>query len=85
MRRPGWVVDLSEGKTVNPAAYWYFKTRSDATKFIDLLNEGKSAREARPRRGDENLIWCSIALERGLRIITYEANKHGASGNAQTL
>lgn len=42
----GWVVDLSSGNTINPDAYWYFRTRKQAQVFIDLLNAGYNVREA---------------------------------------
>lgn len=42
----GWVVDLSSGDTVNPDAYWYFRTRKQAQVFLDLLNAGYDVREA---------------------------------------
>jgi hypothetical protein len=43
----GWIVDLSSGNTVNPDCYWHFGTRKQANQFLDLLNSGKSADEAR--------------------------------------
>lgn len=42
----GWVVDLYGGTTINPDAYWHFRTRKQAQVFIDLLNAGYDVREA---------------------------------------
>ncbi len=41
-----WIVDLSSPGMVNPDCYWRFEKRKDAIKFAQLIESGKSPREA---------------------------------------
>lgn len=41
-----WIVDLSSPGMVNPDCYWRFGKRKDAIKFAQLIESGKSPREA---------------------------------------
>lgn len=43
----GWFVDLSQGSTTNPDCYWWFSTRRQAEAFLELVNSGTDARDAR--------------------------------------
>ena len=44
--RAGWVADLSCPEAVNPYSYWFFSTKRLAEKFLDLIDQGVSVRDA---------------------------------------
>ena len=42
----GWIADMSPANVVNPDFYFKFKTKKDANKFVDMVNNGISTRVA---------------------------------------
>ena len=42
----GWVADMSGPDAINPDCYWYFRTKWQATKFVEMVGNGIEADEA---------------------------------------
>ena len=45
--KTGWIADLSPENIVNPDFYYFFRTQRQAKKFIDMVDGGMNAQEAR--------------------------------------
>jgi len=44
--RKGWIADLSGPNSVNPDCYWSFRTKWQATEFVNMVDDGTPPREA---------------------------------------
>ena len=45
--RSEWIADLSPADAVNPDAYWFWKTKRQAERFLALVDSGMRPAEAR--------------------------------------
>lgn len=75
--KAGWVADLSGQDAVNSDCYWYFRTKWQATKFVELVDGGMGTYEA------EHIVEQTSNAAAALGSISTPAKAKAARENAK--
>lgn len=79
--RKGWVADLGGPDAVNPDCYWFWRTKSQAVRFVELVDGGMST--AKAVNEVHKVTDAAAALGRRGGSVTSEAKAAAARANAK--